>query len=161
MFDQNKNMYRIHSSINLFHVTGRMDFNEPCLQHIPKDFEVNIDELDATICDEESIKPDEYEEGAVFFLDKIIDNGDNKKIKMKNCISIRSLFIPSKDRVFLSADYSQLELRIITNLSKDEKLIESFNDTKNDIFNSLASKWLNLPINEIDDEKRQNVKKVI
>ena len=44
---------------------------------------------------------------------------------MKNCISIRSLFIPTKDRVFLSADYCQLELRIITNLCKDENLIEN------------------------------------
>lgn len=153
-------MFRIHSSINLFHVTGRMDFNDPCLQHIPKDFDVNIDELDTTVTtgEEEPIRTDEYEEGAVFFLDKIIDNEPEKK--MKNCISIRSLFIPSKEKLLLSADYSQLELRIITNLSKDEKLIEAFNDTKNDIFNSLASKWLNLPIEEIDDEQRQNVKKV-
>jgi DNA polymerase I-like protein with 3'-5' exonuclease and polymerase domains len=165
-FGQISQMYRIHSTIDLFHVTGRMNFNDPCLQHIPKDFDINLDELNLNNLNEndgeindELIKPDCYEEGTAFFLDKISNNNECK-IQMKNCVSIRSLFIPTKDRVFLSADYCQLELRIITNLCKDENLIESFNDKQNDIFNSLASKWLNLPINEIDDEKRQNVKKV-
>lgn len=40
-------------------------------------------------------------------------------------------------------------------------MISIFNDTRHDVFNLLASKWLNLPIEQIDDVKRQNVKKVI
>lgn len=52
-------------------------------------------------------------------------------------------------------------MRIITNLCRDEKLIAIFNDSAHDVFNLLASKWLNVPIEQIDDLKRQNVKKVI
>lgn len=158
MFNKISNMYRIHSTIDLFHVTGRMNFNDPCLQHVPKDFDVDLDVKEPTEISDEPLKQDGYEEGAVFFLEKITN--DCKK-EMKKFISIRSLFVSNTNRVLLSADYCQLELRIITNLCKDEALIESFSDLKNDIFNTLASKWLNLPVSEIDDEKRQNVKKII
>jgi DNA polymerase I-like protein with 3'-5' exonuclease and polymerase domains len=79
---------------------------------------------------------------------------------LSNCVSIRQAFIPRNGLVLLSADYCQLELRIIANLCKDEALIKIFNEKDKDVFVLLASKWLDLPPSEIDDEKRQNVKKV-
>ena len=64
--------------------------------------------------------------------------------------------------MLLSADYCQLEFRIITNMCQDDGLISAFNDNvKGDVFNILASKWLKLPLSEVDEEKRQNVKKIV
>lgn len=138
-----------------------MNFIDPCLQHIPRDFDISIEgfnENGQLNLEAKSSSGEEFlDEESCFFLDKINENSANKT---QNTISIRSAFIPSNDRVLLSADYCQLELRIITNLCKDETLIKIFNDKDNDVFNLLASKWLNVPITEIDEEKRQNVKKV-
>ncbi len=147
-------MFRIHSKIDLFNVTGRMNFNEPCLQNIPKDFDLEITNDQST-----NIKLNDAEineEEAHYFLNKL---EEDQKISENN-VSIRCLFVPSENCLFISADYCQLELRIITNLCKDDALINIFNNTEHDVFVMLASKWLNLPCEEIDEEKRQNVKKV-
>ena len=149
-------MHRIHCKIDLFNVTGRMNFNEPCLQSIPKDFDLDhVDEDVASRLPEAEV----FAEEAHYFLLKL-DDEPQPRIASTNCISIRSLFIPNKNHIFISADYCQLELRIITNLCKDESLINAFNaNTEQDVFVLLASKWLNLPPTDIDEEKRQNVKK--
>ena len=133
-----------------------MNFNDPCLQHIPRDFDISFEGLSIDNQQIESVE-DFAESDGLFFLDKINENIlDN----LKNCVSIRKAFVPSSGQVLLSADYCQLELRIIANLCKDETLIKIFNEKDKDVFVLLASKWLNLPSTEIDEEKRQNVKKV-
>lgn len=163
-------MNRIHPTIDLYTSTGRMNFINPCLQHIPRDFEVSTDKLasDNTLKVEFNEQPGDLlmiqngeltEEESAFFLDKLNDAPTSSSA---NCISLRNMFIPSSRNVLLSADYCQLELRIITNLCKDETLIGVFREPANsDVFKLLASKWLNLPVDQIDDVKRQNVKKVI
>ena len=133
-----------------------MNFNDPCLQHIPRDFDISFEGLSIDNQQIESAE-DLGENDGLFFLDKI---NENKLNNLKNCVSIRKAFVPSSDQVLLSADYCQLELRIIANLCKDETLIKIFNEKDKDVFVLLASKWLNLPSAEIDEEKRQNVKKV-
>ena len=150
-------MYRIYPSIELFTATGRMNFYNPCLQSIPRDFDINSHQ-NSDLTDEIITEGLSVEE-ASFFLNKL--DQDSDKNGSKTDISIRSSFVPCKNRILLSADYCQLELRIIANLCQDENLIKIFNDTRYDVFNMLASKWLSVPIEEIDDEKRQNVKKVI
>ncbi|CAF0883929.1 unnamed protein product [Brachionus calyciflorus] len=159
-------MYRIFPTIDLYTATGRMNFYNPCLQNIPRDFEIESDrsneslniklnELTNDVLSSEGLSDEE----ASFFLNKLDD--ETEPVKSKNSVSIRGSFIPCKGRILLSADYCQLELRIITNLCQDAHLINIFNDTRYDVFNLLASKWLNVSIEEIDEEKRQNVKKVI
>ena len=149
-------MTRIHSSVDLFNVTGRMNFNDPCLQNIPRDFDISLEGL---AMDSQHIDSadDLVDCDGLFFFEKI---NENKRAQLSNCVSIRQAFIPSNGQVLLSADYCQLELRIIANLCKDEALIKIFNEKDKDVFVLLASKWLDLPPSEIDDEKRQNVKKV-
>lgn len=151
-------MYRIFPTIDLFTATGRMNFYNPCLQSIPRDFDINSDQ-NFDYSDEIISNDGLSAEEASFFMNKLDE--ESEKTKSKNDISIRGSFIPCTNRVLLSADYCQLELRIIANLCKDENLINIFNDTRYDVFNLLASRWLNLPIEAIDDEKRQNVKKVL
>ena len=152
-------MHRVHSSVDLYNVTGRMNFNDPCLQNIPRDFDISLEslanELDAGSSEELITEHD----ASAFFLEKI--NDAPPQCQLANCVSIRTAFVPSaSEQVLLSADYCQLELRIIANLCKDDTLVKILNDRDNDVFILLASKWLGLPPSEIDEEKRQNVKKV-
>lgn len=162
-------MYRIHPTIDICTVTGRMNFYNPCLQNIPRDFEITIDRILNENCLQVefsdinlagSTSNELNDEESAYFLDKINEN-QISTVKSANSISLRNTFISRSGHVLLSADYCQLELSIITNLCRDETLIKIFNDESHDVFNLLASKWLNEPIEKIDDLKRQNVKKVI
>jgi DNA polymerase I len=71
---------------------------------------------------------------------------------------IRKAFISSgPDYILLSADYSQIELRIMAHMSKDENIINAFRN-KEDIHLSTASKIYNVPINKVTREMRGRAK---
>ncbi len=73
---------------------------------------------------------------------------------------IRKAFIPKDgDHVLLSADYSQIELRIIAHISKDPAMIEAFKSGV-DIHTATASKVWGVPIDEVDKEMRRKAKTV-
>ena len=59
----------------------------------------------------------------------------------------------------MAADYSQIELRIIAALSKDESMIKAFKNNE-DIHKSTASKVFKVNINEVTNEQRNNAKTV-
>lgn len=71
---------------------------------------------------------------------------------------IREAFVPSApDRVILSADYSQVELRLMAHLSGDEALIEAFRHGE-DIHRATAARLFNIPLPEVTDEQRRKAK---
>ena len=71
---------------------------------------------------------------------------------------IRSAFVPSDDRhKLLSADYSQVELRLMAHLSGDEALCEAFRDGK-DIHAATAARIFKKPIEEVTSEERRRAK---
>ncbi len=73
---------------------------------------------------------------------------------------IRKAFIPrNSDYVLLAADYSQIELRIIAHLSKDQAMINDFNQGV-DIHTATAARVYNLPLAEITRNMRRNAKTV-
>ncbi len=73
---------------------------------------------------------------------------------------IRKAFIPKDgDHVLLSADYSQIELRIIAHISKDPAMIDAFKSGV-DIHTATASKVWGVPIDEVDKEMRRKAKTV-
>lgn len=73
---------------------------------------------------------------------------------------IRKAFVArDENHVLLSADYSQIELRIIAELSKDEGMIEAFQSGQ-DIHQTTASKVYNVPLEEVTSEMRRNAKMV-
>lgn len=63
-------------------------------------------------------------------------------------ISCRSVFKSADGYVLLSADYCQLELRILSHLSED-KLLRSVMNSKDDVFKLIAAKWNNILENEV------------
>lgn len=73
--------------------------------------------------------------------------------------SIRKVFIPKEDYVFVDADYSQIELRVLAHFSGDEKLINAYKEGK-DIHATTASQVFGVPMEEVDDLMRRNAKAV-
>lgn len=73
--------------------------------------------------------------------------------------SIRKVFIPKDGYVFVDADYSQIELRVLAHFSGDEKLIAAYNENQ-DIHALTASQVFGVPIDEVDDLMRRNAKAV-
>ena len=70
---------------------------------------------------------------------------------------IREAFIPEKGCVFLSADYSQIELRIMAHLSQDKNMLEAFRHGA-DIHAATAAKIYNVPMEEVTQDMRRKAK---
>ena len=72
---------------------------------------------------------------------------------------VRKVFVPKEGCVFVDADYSQIELRILAHMSDDENLINAYKEAK-DIHQSTASLVFNVPLDEVTKEQRSNAKAV-
>ena len=70
---------------------------------------------------------------------------------------IRKAFIPDADSVFLSADYSQIELRIMAHLSGDANMMDAFNSGL-DIHTATAAKIYKIPLDEVTTDMRRKAK---
>jgi DNA polymerase-1 len=87
-------------------------------------------------------------------------NLQNIPIRTERGRQVRKAFVPRDDYyTLLAADYSQIELRIIAALSKEETMIEAFKNGE-DIHASTASKVFGVPLNEVTREQRSNAKTV-
>ena len=86
-------------------------------------------------------------------------NLQNIPMRMEMGRLIRKVFVPEEGYVFTDADYSQIELRILAHLSKDEQLIEAYKMDE-DIHRITASKVFNTPFEEVTDLQRRNAKAV-
>ncbi len=72
---------------------------------------------------------------------------------------IRKVFVPEEGFVFVDADYSQIELRILAHMSGDQQLIEAY-AMEEDIHRITASKVFHTPFEEVTDLQRRNAKAV-
>lgn len=86
-------------------------------------------------------------------------NLQNIPIRMELGRLIRKVFVPEEDYVFVDADYSQIELRILAHCSGDEKLIEAYKSAS-DIHRITASQVFHTPFDEVTDLQRSNAKAV-
>ncbi|MBV7528667.1 DNA polymerase I [Chitinophaga sp. sic0106] len=87
-------------------------------------------------------------------------NLQNIPIRTDRGREIRKAFIPRNEEfVLLSADYSQIELRIIAAISKDEQMMEAFR-SGTDIHAATAAKVYNVPLEEVTSDMRRNAKSV-
>lgn len=73
--------------------------------------------------------------------------------------AIRTAFIPAKGNVFVSADYSQFELRLAAYMANDENMMNEFNHDI-DIHTATAAKLYNVPIDKVDKNMRRHAKTV-
>lgn len=73
---------------------------------------------------------------------------------------IRKAFIPrGEDYLFVAADYSQIELRLIAEISQDQSMLEAF-EAGNDFHRATAAKVYGVPYDEVSSEQRRNAKTV-
>ncbi|GHU63003.1 DNA polymerase [Clostridia bacterium] len=86
-------------------------------------------------------------------------NLQNIPIRMELGRAIRKVFVPRKGFVFVDADYSQIELRVLAHLSQDEKLIEAYRQAQ-DIHQITASEVFHVPLDEVTPLQRRNAKAV-
>ena len=86
-------------------------------------------------------------------------NLQNIPIRTELGRNIRAAFVPRPGTTMLSADYSQVELRILAHLSGDDRLIEAFLNQA-DIHRSTAAEVLNIPVADVTREQRGRAKAV-
>jgi len=87
-------------------------------------------------------------------------NLQNIPIRTERGREVRKAFIPrDENHVLLSADYSQIELRIIADISKEENMLDAFNNGI-DIHTATAAKVYGITIEEVDSTQRRNAKAV-
>ena len=131
--------YRLFISCNTFTATGRIAVHDPNLQNLPKTFTmiVPVDKAFGSLLLSAPIHPREVE------------------IR----VALRDTIAASSGMVLLSADYCQLEMRILAHLSQDPGLLRVLNG-HNDVFRMIASEWLEVPVAQVTPRDRQNTKTV-
>ena len=86
-------------------------------------------------------------------------NLQNIPVRMELGRLIRKVFVPEEGYVFLDADYSQIELRVLAHMSGDEKLIQAYREAQ-DIHRLTASQVFHVPFDEVTALQRRNAKAV-
>ena len=86
-------------------------------------------------------------------------NLQNIPTRMEQGKQLRKVFVPDEGKVYIDADYSQIELRVLAHMSKDKHMIDAFVNGE-DIHKQAASKVLHKPIEEITKEERSSAKAV-
>ena len=84
-------------------------------------------------------------------------NLQNIPSRDENGKEVRKAFIPDEGEIFFSADYSQIELRLMAHLSQDKNMVEDFN-SGHDIHQATAAKIFKVPIEEVTSTMRRKAK---
>ena len=147
---------RIYPSVQIHTATGRVSVSDPCLQMVPKAFDIrsktNLFSLQAYPLVSDSQYLDEA--GGT----KVKDATASTATKPSS-VCMRNVFQSFPKAIFLAADYSQLELRMLAQMSGDEKLMQFLN-SDGDVFKKIAAEWLELPASGVSEEQRQEAKQV-
>ncbi|CAH0605555.1 unnamed protein product [Chrysodeixis includens] len=122
---------RINPSYTMFTCTGRISMHEPNLQNVPRTFSI----------------PSQY---------LSMGSGNSDDVVEFNC---RNIFKAAPGCAIVSADYCQLEMRILTHFSQDRVLMDIMNSDM-DVFKSIAATWSDVPEEEVDDDLRQKAKQL-
>ena len=154
---------RIHPQVHIHTATGRVSVSDPNLQMVPKEFDLgstlpkmNLDTLSSTTTSGGCLLSDSQ------FLEVGAHENGNSSISSSSLpasVCMRNVFVPFPCGVFLAADYSQLELRILAHVSGDVKL-RKFLNSDGDVFKMIAGEWLGMLAAEVTDKQRQETKQV-
>ena len=86
-------------------------------------------------------------------------NLQNIPVRTENGRKLRKGFIPSEGRVLLSADYSQVELRLLAHFSQDQNMLAAFKNDR-DIHRQTASEIFDIPLEEVTKDHRNSAKAI-
>lgn len=82
-------------------------------------------------------------------------NLQNIPVRMELGRLIRKVFVPKEDCIFVNADYSQIELRVLAHMAGDEHLIQAYKEAQ-DIHRMTASQVFHTPFDEVTPAQRSN-----
>ncbi|XP_073390265.1 helicase and polymerase-containing protein TEBICHI isoform X3 [Physcomitrium patens] len=89
-------------------------------------------------------------------------DGDQEKANNVVEVNARQAFVPSQEGwILLSADYSQIELRLMAHFSGDPSLVSLLSHPTGDLFRVLAAQWTGLPMCEVSDKQRERTKRLV
>ncbi|XP_047903549.2 DNA polymerase theta isoform X1 [Anser cygnoides] len=159
-------MERIYPVSQTHTATGRVTFTEPNIQNVPRDFAIEM----PTVVEESPPFRAVYSRAVCGSRGRrhssILPNGVNIQGEDRSegrgipfSVSMRHAFVPFPGGLILSADYSQLELRILAHLSRDCRLIEALN-RGSDVFKSIAAEWKMIDPEAVGDSTRQQAKQI-
>jgi len=92
-------------------------------------------------------------------LSSVEPNLQNIPVREEEGRALRGIFVASEGNVLLSADYSQIELRVMAHLSQDKKMIECYNAGE-DIHTATAAEVFGVPLSEVTSKMRREAKVV-
>lgn len=163
---------RVYSTSDMFTVTGRITMHEPSTQMVPRSFDVQIEckaqksafgELGCQVVAESLEGTNNSMDFSSLLLVSAGSPNSEKRPSGGNCykVSLRRAFVASEGCVLLSADYSQLELRILAHLSGDPDLCRLLRRPDGDVFRLLAAAWLGKASpTDVSDAERQTTKQI-
>ena len=159
---------RIHSTYHVHTATGRVATSDPNIQMVPKEYEIGSASSLAALLKSAGAAADVcslvsesqcYRSACNSGSDSEKDGTFSEPRPPISTVNMRSVFVPFPGGVFLAADYSQLELRILAHMSGDAKLRQVLNSL-GDVFKMIAGEWLGVPVDQISAEDRQNAKQI-
>ncbi len=155
---------RIHPQVHIHTATGRVSLSDPNLQMVPKEFDLgsklNLDSLSLTHNDgDNNLLSDSQFLAIEGNLEASHRSSINSHSLLPSSVCMRNVFVPFPGGVFLAADYSQLELRVLAHVSGDKKL-KRFLNSDGDVFKMIAGEWLGLSADQVSEKQRQETKQV-
>ena len=154
---------RIHPQVHIHTATGRVSLSDPNLQMVPKEFDLgsklNLDSLSLTHTDRGNDLLSDSQFLAIEGNEDSHHGSSINSLPLPSSVCMRNVFVPFPGGVFLAADYSQLELRILAHVSGDKKL-KRFLNGDGDVFKMIAGEWLGLSADEVSEKQRQETKQV-
>ncbi|KAM4751261.1 DNA polymerase theta isoform 2-T2 [Anableps anableps] len=152
-------MDRIHPVAQTHTATGRVSFTEPNIQNVPKDFELYMPTLVGESPPSQAgfqvpNKPGKRRNSAA-----LLPAAAPAERGPAFSVSMRHAFIPFSGGMILAADYSQLELRVLAHLSKDQRLLQVLNGGA-DVFRCIAAEWKSVDPESVQDSLRQQAKQI-
>ena len=160
------NSVRVHSTYHIHTATGRVATSDPNLQMVPKEYGIGSKTaVSAMLMLKGSVVTDV---GALLSESRCFHDACGEETRegaseqcesQQSSVNMRSVFVPFAGGVFLAADYSQLELRVLAHMSGDEKLQRVLN-SEGDVFKMIAGEWLGVPASHVRAEERQQAKQI-
>uniref|UniRef100_A0A4W6BJP4 DNA polymerase theta n=1 Tax=Lates calcarifer TaxID=8187 RepID=A0A4W6BJP4_LATCA len=160
-------MDRIYPIAQTHTATGRVSFTEPNIQNVPKDFEICM----PTVVGESPPS----QNGSLLKAGSWGLKGAFERLPVRSVapsvtggaaeqgpafsVSMRHAFVPFSGGMILAADYSQLELRVLAHLSKDQRLLQVLNGGA-DVFRCIAAEWKGVDPETVNDSLRQQAKQI-
>ena len=163
---------RIHSTYHIHTATGRVATSDPNLQMVPKEYHIGTKSSVAAMLESHEISSEisslvsesqcyrDASNSQQTREDRSSKHHKNTEHRpVKSAVNMRSVFVPFPGGVFLAADYSQLELRILGHMSGDSKLQQVLN-SEGDVFRMIAGEWLGVSVDQVTQEDRQTAKQI-